>query len=79
MLENVGNAVFETDTANDLAPAANATSIAAGVVLTLGNSTLSNAAGSTTSASITRNFDLADPLTVSLGNTDTADVACRAR
>ena len=73
--ENVGNTVFELETANDQAASAQPINIPIALVMTLANSTVSDAAGvAATYATITRNSSTASSLVVSLANSDVADV-----
>ena len=68
--------VYELDTASSTAVAAQSTSLAAGLTLTLASSTVSNNAGSdATTATVTRNTSTMDPLVVTIANSDTTDVS----
>ncbi len=73
--ENPLGELFELNTANDTAVAAQPTSIAGALTLTLSSHTESDAAGAdATTATVTRNTDTTDPLVVTIANSDQTDV-----
>jgi protocatechuate 3,4-dioxygenase beta subunit len=77
--ENPLGQVFELNTANNTAVAAQPTSIAGGLTLTLASDTESDAAGSdATTATVTRNTDTTDALQVTITNSDPTDVTVPA-
>ena len=72
--ENPLGELFELDAANDTAVAAQPTSIAGALTLTLASHTESDAAGpNATTATVTRNTDTTDPLVVTIANSDPTD------
>jgi RHS repeat-associated protein len=74
--ENPLGELFELDTANNTVVAAQPTSIAGGLTLTLASDTASNAAGpNATTATVTRNTDTTNALQVTITNSDPNDVA----
>jgi RHS repeat-associated protein len=73
--ENPLGEVFELDTANNTAVAAQPTSLAGGLALTLAATTVSDAAGpNATTATVTRNTDTTNSLQVTIANSDPNDV-----
>jgi len=75
VIENPLGQVFEVNTANNTSVAAQPTSLAGTVTLTLSAHTVSNAAGSNaTTATVTRNTDTTSSLDVTITNSDPNDV-----
>jgi YD repeat-containing protein len=73
--ENPLGQVFEVDTSNNTAVAAQSTSLAGGLTLTLASSTESDAAGAdATTATVSRNTATTNSLQVTLANSDPNDV-----
>ena len=77
--ENPLGQVLELNTANNTAVAAQPTSVAGGLTLTLAAHTVSDAAGSNaTTATVTRNTDTTNSLLVTITNSDPNDVTVPA-
>ena len=73
--ENPLGQVFELDTANNTSVAAQSTSVAGGLSLTLATQSVSDAAGAdATTATVTRNTDTTNSLQVTITNSDPNDV-----
>ena len=73
--ENPLGELFELNTANDTAVAAQPTSVAGALTVTLASHTESDAAGSkATTATVTRNTGTTNPLVVTITNSDPNDV-----
>ena len=79
VVEDALGEVFEVDTANNKAVAAQPTSIAGGLTLTLASTTESDAAGANaTTATVTRNTSTTSALLVTITNSDPNDVTVPA-
>ena len=76
VVEDAFGEVYEYDTTVSTAVAAQSTSLAAGLTLTLASNMVSNGAGNdATTATVTRNTGTTNPLVVTIGDSDTTDVS----